>query len=202
MNHYSLFINIFMMKQLFYIALSLLLFSCKGRMVSEEELLHSINTTPMLYTVQCVAQTTVIERSSVAMNLLGQRTAIIPVEANIKAGIDLSQLKSIRISGKTVYITLPDPVIEIESTRILNEDIVTSVARLRSDFTNDELAQIARKGTDAIRNDLSKYNIVVPAQEQAELVIAAIVNRMGYEAVFENRPKYENQDLFNLATPR
>ena len=202
MNHYSLFINIFMMKQLFYIALSLLLFSCKGRMVSEEELLHSINTTPMLYTVQCVAQTTVIERSSVAMNLLGQRTAIIPVEANIKAGIDLSQLKSIRISGKTVYITLPDPVIEIESTRILNEDIVTSVARLRSDFTNDELAQIARKGTDAIRNDLSKYNLVVPAQEQAELVIAAIVNRMGYEAVFENRPKYENQDLFNLATPR
>ena len=190
------------MKQLIYIALSLLLFSCKGRMVSEEELLHSINTTPMLYTVQCVAQTTVIERSSVAMNLLGQRTAIIPVEANIKAGIDLSQLKSIRISGKTVYITLPDPVIEIESTRILNEEIVTSVARLRSDFTNDELAQIARKGTDAIRNDLSKYNLVVPAQEQAELVIAAIVNRMGYEAVFENRPKYENQDLFNLATPR
>ena len=190
------------MKQLIYLAICLLLLSCGNRPVSEEELLHSINTTPMLYTVQCVAQTTVIERSSRAMDLFGQRTAIIPVEANIKAGIDLSQLKNIRISGKTVYITLPDPVIEIESTRILNEEIVTSVARLRSDFTNDELAQIARKGTDAIRNDLGKYNIVVPAQEQAELVIAAIVNRMGYEAVFENRPKYENQDLFNLATPR
>ena len=97
----------------------LLMASCSGRQVSEEELLRSINTTPMLYTVQCVAQTAVIERSSPAMSLLGQRTAIIPVEANIKAGIDLSQLKNIRISGKTVYITLPDPVIEIESTRIL-----------------------------------------------------------------------------------
>ena len=180
----------------------LLLMSCGGRRLSEEELLHSINTTPMLYTVQCVAQTTVIERTSQAMGVFGQRTAIIPVEANIKAGIDLSQLKNIRISDKKVYITLPDPVIEIESTRILNEQIVTSVKGFRSDFSNDELAQIARKGTDAIRNDLGKYNLVVPAQEQAELVIAAIVSRMGYEAVFENRPKYENRELFNLATPR
>ena len=127
--------------------LSLLMISCGGRQVSEEELLRSINTTPMLYTVQCVAQTTVIERSSRAMDWLGQRTAIIPVEANIKAGIDLSQLKNIRISGKTVYITLPDPVIEIESTRIRNDEIVTSVAPLRFDFTNEELAQIAHNGS-------------------------------------------------------
>lgn len=189
-----------MMRILFVILLALLA-SCGGRQVSEEELLRSINTTPMLYTVQCVAQTTVIERSSPALDLFGQRTAIIPVEANIKAGIDLSQLKNIRISGKTVYITLPDPVIEIESTRILNDEIVTSVAPLRFDFTNDELAQIARKGTDAIRNDLGKYNLVVPAQEQAELIIANIVNRMGYEAVFENRQQYENRELFNLTRP-
>lgn len=178
-----------------------LMLSCGRKQVSEEELLHSINTAPMLYTVQCVAQTTVIERSSPLMDLLGQRTAIIPVEANLKAGIDLSQLKNIRISGNKVYITLPDPVIEIESTRILNDQIVTSVAPLRFDFTNEELAQIASKGTDAIRNDLGKYDLVVPAQEQAEVVIASIVSRLGMEAVFENRPKYENQDLFKLVRP-
>ena len=73
------------MKQLINLAICLLLLSCGNRPASEEELLHSINTTPMLYTVQCVAQTTVIERSSRAMDLFGQRTAIIPVEANIKA---------------------------------------------------------------------------------------------------------------------
>lgn len=189
-----------MIKRLIYIIVCLLPVSC-SRQISEEELLRSINTTPMLYTVQCVAQTTVIERSSPAMDLFGQRTAIIPVEANIKAGIDLSQLKNIRISGKKVYITLPDPVIEIESTRILNDEIVTSVAPLRFDFTNDELAQIARKGTDAIRNDLGKYNLVEPAQQQAELIIANIVSRMGLEVVFENRQQYENRELFNLTRP-
>ena len=185
---------------LIYIIVCLLPVSC-SRQISEEELLRSINTTPMLYTVQCVAQTTVIERSSPAMDLFGQRTAIIPVEATIKAGIDLSQLKNIRISGKKVYITLPDPVIEIESTRILNDEIVTSVAPLRFDFTNDELAQIARKGTDAIRNDLGKYNLVEPAKQQAELIIANIVSRMGLEVVFENRQQYENRELFNLTRP-
>ncbi len=188
------------MKRLIYLIGFLLLLSCSSRQVSEEELLHSINTTPMLYTVQCVAQTTVIERSAPIKGLFGQRTAIIPVEANIKAGIDLSKLSKIRISGKKVYITLPDPVIEIESTRILNDEIVTSVAPLRFNFTHDELAQIARKGTDAIRSDLEKYNLVVPAQEQAEMVIASIVSRMGMEAVFENRPQYENQELFNLSS--
>lgn len=190
-----------MLKRIIYIVLCMLMASCVGRQVSEEELLRSINTTPMLYTVQCVAQTTVIERSSPAMSILGQRTAIIPVEANIKAGIDLSQLKNIRISGKTVYITLPDPVIEIESTRILNDEIVTSVAPLRFDFSNDELAQIARKGTEAIRSDLGKYNLVVPAQEQAEVIISSIVGRLGMEAVFENRQQYENRELFNLTRP-
>ena len=190
-----------MISKVIYVTVAcLLLISC-GRQVSEEELLRTINTTPMLYTVQCVAQTTVIERSSPAMDLFGQRTAIIPVEANIKAGIDLSQLKNIRISGKTVYITLPDPVIEIESTRILNDEIVTSVAPLRSDFSNDELAQIARKGTEAIRSDLGKYNLVEPAQQQAEVIIAAIVSRMGMDAVFENRQQYENRELFNLTRP-
>lgn len=188
-------------KRIIYIVACLLMTSCVSRQVSEEELLRSINTTPLLYTVQCVAQTTVIERSSPAAAWLGQRTAIIPVEANIKAGIDLSQLKNIRISGKTVYITLPDPVIEIESTRILNDEIVTSVAPLRFDFSNEELTQIARKGTDAIRNDLGKYNLVVPAQEQAEVIISSIVNRMGLEAVFENRQQYENRELFNLTRP-
>lgn len=172
--------------------------SCKAKQVDEMELLQAIRSTPMLYTVQCVAQTTVVERSSRMSDLLGQRTAIIPVEANIKAGIDLSDLKKLRVDGDKVYITLPDPVIEIESTRILNEQVVTSVAPLRSNFTNDELVRIAQRGADAIRNDLGKYNLVIPAQEQAELIIAGIVSRLGLQVVFEKRSVYEGSELFDL----
>lgn len=175
---------------------------CTQHQVTEDDVLQSINNAPMLYTAQCVAQTTVIERSSRIKDLFGQRTAIIPVEANIKAGIDLSKLKDVRIDGDKVYITLPDPVIEIESTRILNDQIVTSVAPLRSNFSNDELARIADKGADDIRNNLNKYGLVEPAQEQAELIISAIVSKMGLTAVFQKRPVYENSDLIKFIKPQ
>jgi len=176
--------------------------SCSGSSISEHELLNSINRTPMFYPVECVAQTSVVEESNRIGGLFGQRTAIIPVQANIKAGIDLSKLNKVRIEGKKAYITLPNPIIEIESTRVLNDQIVTSVAPLRSDFTTEELTQIAQRGRMAIEKKLYEYDLIEPAQAQAENVIAAIVKQMGLEAVFEKRPVYENDDLIKFVNPR
>jgi len=185
------------MKKLIYISMLILLSAC-GKVITEQELLQSINSTPMIYTVECVAQTSVVERSNRVMGLLGQRTAIIPVQANIKAGIDLSKLDKIRISEGKAYITLPPPVIEIESTKVLNDQIVTSVAPLRSDFSADELAGIAAKGRGEIEKKLYEYDLINPAQEQAEAIISGIVRKMGLEPVFERRPVYENQELIRF----
>lgn len=180
------------------IIVAFLFTACEDRKVSENDLLQAIRTTPMLYTVQCVAQTTVVERSSKIKDLFGQRTVVVPVEANIKAGIDLSALSAVKIEDKTVYITLPDPVIEIESTHILRDKIVTSVAPLRSAFKDDELSAIAGKGVENIKENLDRYDIVVPAQEQAEMVLAAIANKFGLTAVFRERPVYEKHDLVDF----
>lgn len=184
-----------------YIATLALLASCSSKNISERDLLNSINRTPMIYPVECVAQTSVVEESSPIGGLLGQRTAIIPVQANVKAGIDLSKLNKLHIEGNKVYITLPNPVIEIESTRILNDQIVTSVAPLRSDFTTEELTQIAQQGREAIEKKLYEYDLIEPAQAQAENIIAAIVKQVGLEAVFEQRPVYENDDLIKFVNP-
>lgn len=186
------------MKPQFYIFTLALLISCQSSKVSEEELLQSINSTPMIYTVECVAQTSVVERSSRFNGLLGQRTAIIPVEANIKAGIDLSKLDNIRIADGKAYITLPQPTIEIESTKVLNDQVVTSVAPLRSNFTADELAELATKGRQAIESKLYEYDLINPAQEQAEAIVAGIVRKLGLEPVFERRRIYENQELIRF----
>lgn len=190
------------MKPLFYIFSLMLLISCQSSQVSEEELLQSINSTPMIYTVECVAQTSVVERSSRFNGLLGQRTAIIPVEANIKAGIDLSKLDKIRIEDGKAYITLPQPIIEIESTKVLNDQVVTSVALLRSNFNADELAELAAKGRQAIESKLYEYDLINPAQEQAEAIVAGIVRQLGLEPVFERRRIYENQELIRFIHQR
>ena len=186
------------MRPLLYIFTLALLISCQSSHVSEEELLQSINSTPMIYTVECVAQTSVVERSSRFNGLLGQRTAIIPVEANIKAGIDLSKLDHIRIEDGKAYITLPQPTIEIESTKVLNDQVVTSVSPLRSNFTADELAELASKGRQAIESKLYEYDLINPAQEQAEAIVAGIVRKLGLEPVFERRRIYENPELLRF----
>ena len=94
------------MKRVVYIFICLVLTACMGSGISEEDLLRNINSTPMVYTVECMAQTCVVERSDLFSSLLGQRTAIIPVEANIKAGIDLSKVNNVRIAEGKAYITL------------------------------------------------------------------------------------------------
>ena len=188
------------MKRIVYIFICLALTACMGSGFSEEDLLQSINSTPMVYTVECMAQTCVVERSDLFSSLLGQRTAIIPVQANIKAGVDLSKISNVRIAEGKAYITLPPPTIEIESTKVLNDQIVTSVGPLRPDFSADELTEIANKGRNAIEEKLNDYGLIDPAQDQAEVIIANIVRKMGLEPVFERRSVYENQELIRFVT--
>ena len=190
------------MKPMIYILVSALLAACQAPHISEEQLRQSINSTPMIYTLECVAQTSVVERTDRFSGLLGQRTAIIPVEATIKAGIDLSKLDNVRIEDGRAYITLPQPIIEIESTKVLNDQVVTSVAPLRSRFSADELAEIAAKGRQAIESKLYEYDLINPAQEQAEAIVAGIVRQLGLEPVFERRRIYENQELIRFINQR
>ena len=186
------------MKRIVYIFICLALTACIGSGISEEDLLRNINSTPMVYTVECMAQTCVVERSDLFSSLLGQRTAIIPVEANIKAGIDLSKVNNVRIAEGKAYITLPSPTIEIESTKVLNDQIVTSVGPFRANFSADELTEIASKGRNAIEEKLNEYDLIGPAQDQAEAIITNIVRKMGLEPVFERRSVYENQELIRF----
>jgi hypothetical protein len=189
------------MKKLAYIFILTLLSSCGFSSISEEDLLQSINSTPMVYTVECMAQTCVVERSDLFSSLLGQRTAIIPVQANIKAGIDLSKVTNVKIAEGKAFITLPSPTIEIESTKVLNDQIVTSVGSFRSNFSAEELTEIASKGREAIEQKLYEYDLIEPAQDQAEVIIGSIVRKMGLEPVFERHPVYENQELIRFVSP-
>ena len=190
--------EVFLWKYVAWVLVAVLLVGCMRKTVSKDELLQSINRTPMLYSIESVAQVSVVERSSRLKEFFGQRTAIIPVEAKLKAGIELSKLTDIKVEGNKVFITLPDPVIEIESTKVLHDRIVTDVAPLRSSFSSDELTQIANKGRMEIEKNLYQYDLVEPAQEQAELIIAGIVREMGLIPVFEKRKVYENEHLLNL----
>ena len=102
-----------------------LLFGCSGTgngkkaIPEEEELLSEISRLPMLYTVEAEVEVLVEGHGKNGTaewkSVFGSRDIIVPVKANLKAGIDLSKMEDVEVRGDKVYVSLPDPVIEPKS---------------------------------------------------------------------------------------
>ena len=188
------------------VLMSLMVSACadgglKPRM-SESDLLNEINRIPMLYTVEAEVEVLVEgqgkDGTAEWKSLFGKREIIVPVRANIKAGIDLSKIDDLKIDGDKVWVTLPDPVIEIESTEIPWDEVVSSVTGMRDQFSNREKEFLTRKGRVKILSDMSSLDLVVPAQEHAEQIITNLFNSLGYKPVFRQRPVYSDNELIQF----
>ncbi|RRD02204.1 DUF4230 domain-containing protein [Prevotella sp. OH937_COT-195] len=114
---------------------------------------------------------------------LGSRKMAIPMDATIKAYIDFSDFsdKNVKITGKNIEIILPDPQVELTSTRINHEDVKRHVPLLRSNFSDNEMAEYAAQGRKAIINDIPKMGIIRMAQESATRTLVPILRQIGYE---------------------
>ena len=116
------------------------------------------------------------------------------VTAQVKAGIDLSKLKDIRIEGEDVYLTLPAPFIEIESSEIKHDEVQTSVGLLRSNFTQDEFSQFANRGRRSIEQALPGMGLVEQCQDQARTMLSLMIRKLGKNPVIEV-PRYNTEEV-------
>ena len=185
-----------------FVSLMVVFISCSHSRVSEDELKNKINTIPMLYTVE--AQVEVIveghgnDGSGEWKSLFGKRDIIVPVKANVKVGIDLSQLRDFEVSGSKVYITLPDPVIQLESSQIAWDDVIDHVSGLRDKFSNKEKEFLTQKGKMKIMGEIPQLDMIRPAQEHAEQILGNLISSLGYTPVFKVRPEYQEFDFVRL----
>lgn len=183
-----------------------LLFGCadstKSSPPDEEELRSEISRLPMLYTVEAEVEVLVEGHGQNGTaewkSLFGSRDIIVPVKAYLKAGIDLSKIEDVEVRGNMVYVLLPDPVIEIESTEIPWEKVVASVSGLRDKFSNREKEFLTRKGRIKILEDMGNLDLIEPAQEHAEQIVANLIRGMGYTPVFKARPIYTERELIRF----
>lgn len=114
---------------------------------------------------------------------LGSRKVAIPMDATVKAYIDFSEFseKNVKRDGEKIEIILPDPQVELTSTRINHDDVKKHVPLLRSNFSDKELADYSLQGRKAIINDIPKMGVVKMAQESATRMLVPMLQQMGYE---------------------
>ena len=133
----------------------------------------------------------------------GDRKVAIPMDATLKAYIDFSRFdeSSVRRHGQKVEIVLPDPKVELTSSKINHTEIKKQVALLRSDFTDAELSNYEKQGRAAIINDIPRMGIIDMARQNAANTLIPLLADMGFPR--ENitvtfRKQFSDNDIRSL----
>ena len=113
---------------------------------------------------------------------MGSRKIAIPIDATVKAYIDLSSFseKNVRRVGDKIDVTLPDPRIEMTSSRINHGEIRKYVALTRQNFSDKEMAGYEQQGRQAIIHDIPQTGIMEMAKESAARVMVPFFVGMGF----------------------
>ena len=113
---------------------------------------------------------------------MGSRKIAIPIDATVKAYIDLSSFseKNVRRVGDKIDVTLPDPRIEMTSSRINHGEIRKYVALTRQNFSDKEMAGYEQQGRQAIINDIPQTGIMEMAKESAARVMVPFFVGIGF----------------------
>lgn len=183
----------------------LFMVSCKGsdgNVVTEEEridtipvMLQQIRQCSKLYTAEykvhkIITHDDVMSLDGKALGKafsvelpVGKRKVAIPINATLKAYIDMSQLQEadIRRDGDRIEVVLPKPHVVMTSSSIDHDGIKQYVAVLRKNFSDEELSNYEKQGRQAIINDIPRMNILEMAKEGAANMMIPIISRMGFK---------------------
>ncbi len=114
---------------------------------------------------------------------MSSRKIAIPIEAKLKAYIDFSGFseKNVAVNGDKVEIILPDPKVEMTSSRIDHDGIRKHVSIIRSNFTDAEMAGYEKQGREAIIKSIPSLGIIEMAKESATHALVPMLAHLGYK---------------------
>mgnify|MGYP002852063729 CR=1 FL=1 len=113
---------------------------------------------------------------------IGDRKIAIPMDATLKAYVDMSQFseRNVERRDSIIIITLPDPQVELTSTRIDQQNIREYVGIVRSHFSDAEMSNYEQQGRQAIIESIPEMNIVATAQQHAAQVLIPLIHQTGF----------------------
>ena len=114
---------------------------------------------------------------------MGERKVAIPIDATLKAYIDFSDFSERNIERTAdckITILLPDPRVELTSSKVNQQEIRSFVGIVRSRFSDEELTRYEQQGREAIIQSIPRLGIVDMAKASAAHALVPIIRQMGY----------------------
>ena len=114
---------------------------------------------------------------------MSSRKIAIPVDAKLKAYVNFGGFseKNVDIDGDKVEIILPDPKVELTSSRVDHDGIKKHVSLIRSDFTDAEMASYEKQGRGQIIKSIPRMGIIDMARAGAAHALVPMLVRMGFK---------------------
>ena len=179
--------------------------SCSGDAPDEKSPLYqSIDTVPMLvmqiqkcsrlYTTEYKVHKIVthddvvrLQGSLLKQNInirlpLGDRKVAIPMDATLKAYIDFSKFSEANVEreGDKITILLPDPKVELTSSKVNQQEIRSYVGLMRAGFSDEEMSSYEQQGCEAIIQSIPQLGIVEMARANAARALVPLIEQLGY----------------------
>ena len=113
---------------------------------------------------------------------LGDRKVAIPIDATLKAYIDFSDFSEANIErdGNKITILLPDPKVELTSSKVNQDEIRSYVGLMRAGFTDAEMSSYEQQGREAIIQSVPGLGIVDMARANAARALVPLIQQLGY----------------------
>lgn len=113
---------------------------------------------------------------------LGDRKVAIPIDAMLKAYIDFSNFTEANIerNGERLTIILPDPRVELTSSKVNQQEIRSYVGLVRAGFTDAELSAYEQQGREAIIQSIPQLGVIDAARANAARALVPMLVKMGY----------------------
>ncbi len=159
------------------------------------QLINQIQRCSKLYTTEVKAHKiiTYYDNKSISGSVLGMkintelpmsgRKIAIPLDATLKAYIDLSNFNEFNVSlnGDKMEIMLPEPGVELTSSKVDHKNIRHHVDLLRGRFSDEELTRIENNGRNAIIEEMGRMEIMEKAQQSATKTLMPIIEKCGFD---------------------
>ena len=114
----------------------------------------------------------------------GSRRIAIPIDGKLKGFIDFSQFSedNVIFDGNRIELILPDPQVELTSTKINHNEVKSYVALLRSNFSDKELSTYEARGRKRIIESIPELKIADRTKASASRILVPLIQQLGFNA--------------------